>query len=97
MGWFADTSAIGASIGCFFTSAAIDATMMKRDGDGNAKLKLLAVVGICFSIAFIILQLIPILGWTGVHSCKQSYIMLPIWIALGIAFYLSQREKFEGR
>ncbi len=96
LGWFVDMSAIGASIGYFFTSSATIVTM-KRNGDGNARLKFYAIAGICFSIAFIILQLIPIPGLIGVHFCKQSYIMLIIWSALGLVFYLSQRKFFVDK
>ncbi|MBQ7255572.1 MAG: APC family permease [Oscillospiraceae bacterium] len=93
LGWFVDMSAIGASIGYFFTCAAT-LTTMKRDGDGSAFLKIMAVVGVIFSVAFMVLQLIPIPGLSGVHFGKESYIMLIVWIVLGAAFYLKQRKQF---
>lgn len=95
LGWFVDMSAIGASIGYFFTSAATLVTM-KRDGDGNKLLKTMAVVGVIFSVAFMVLQLIPIPGLSGVHFGKESYIMLVIWIVIGAVFYLKERGKFSG-
>lgn len=94
LGWFVDMSAIGASIGYFFTSAATLVTL-KRDRDGSAFLKVMAVVGIVFSAAFMVLQLIPIPGLSGVHFGKESYIMLIIWCAIGAAFYLKQRKHFS--
>lgn len=94
LGWFVDMSAIGASIGYFFTSAATLVTM-RRDGDGSLPLKAMAIIGVCFSIAFMILQLIPIPGLSGVHFGKESYIMLIIWIAAGCTFYLKQRKSFS--
>lgn len=96
LGWFVDMSAIGASIGYFFTSAATLVTL-KRDKDGSPFLKIMAVVGVIFSLAFMVLQLIPIPGIEGVHFCKQSYIMLIVWVVIGAIFYLIQRKKFADK
>lgn len=96
LGWFVDMSAIGASIGYFFTSAATLITT-KRDKDGTLFLKAMAVVGVIFSLIFMILQLIPIPGLNGVHFGKESYIMLVIWIVIGLIFYLSQRKFFSSQ
>ncbi len=93
LGWFVDMSAIGASIGFFFTCASTLVTM-KRDGDGTRKLKLFAILGVCFSAIFILLQLVPIPGLNGVHFGKESYLMLIVWITLGLLFYLFQGKKF---
>ena len=93
LGWFVDMSAIGASIGFFFTCASTLVTM-KRDGDGTRKLKLFAILGVCFSAIFIVLQLVPIPGLNGVHFGKESYLMLIVWITLGLLFYLFQGKKF---
>ena len=95
LGWFVDMSAIGASIGYFFTSAATLVTT-KRFGDGKAHLKIMAVLGVLFSVIFMVLQLIPIPGLSGVHFGKESYIMLVIWIAIGTLFFFMQRKKFAG-
>lgn len=94
LGWFVDMSAIGASIGYFFTSASTLVTM-KKDGDGDTKLKVMAIIGVVFSAVFMILQLIPIPGLEGVHFGTESYIMLLVWIAFGVVFYLMQRKKFS--
>ncbi len=93
LGWFVDMSAIGASIGYFFTSAASLVTQ-KRDGDGKPLLKIMAVVGVIFSVAFMVLQLIPIPGLSGVHFGTESYIMLAVWIVIGAVFYFMQRRRF---
>ena len=85
-------SAIGASIGYLCTCAATLATM-KRDKDGTYILKALAILGTAFSCLFIILQLIPIPGLSGVHFGKESYLMLAAWSLLGIAFYLREQQK----
>lgn len=93
LGWFVDMSAIGASIGYFFTCASALVTA-RRDGDGTPFLKGMATTGVVFSLAFMVLQLVPIPGLSGVHFGRESYIMLVIWIAIGLAFYLKQRKNF---
>ena len=96
LGWFVDMSAIGASIGYFFTSASTLITA-RRDGDGTRFLKAMAITGVVFSAIFMILQLIPIPGLSGVHFGKESYLMLVVWIAIGLVFYAMQRRFFSGR
>lgn len=93
LGWFVDMCAIGASIGYGFTCLSTLRTI-RRDGDGSKFLKTVASIGVGFSAAFIILQLVPIPGLSGVHFGKESYIMFIIWIALGAAFYIKQRGHF---
>ena len=93
LGWFVDMSAIGASIGYGFTSLSTLVTM-KKDNEKNLFLKIMAILGTLFSAMFIILQLIPISGFESVHFGKESYIMLIIWVALGLVFYLKQRKNF---
>ena len=93
LGWFVDMSAIGASIGYFFTCASTLITA-KKHGDGTVFLKGIAWIGVIFSLAFMVLQLIPIPGLLGVHFGKESYIMLVIWVLIGLAFYFKQRKWF---
>lgn len=93
LGWFVDMSAIGASIGYFFTSAATLVTSRKF-GDGTFFLKSMAVIGVVFSLIFMVLQLVPIPGLSGVHFGKESYIMLIVWIVIGLVFYAKQRRFF---
>ena len=92
LGWFVDMSAIGASIGYFFTCASALVTM-KRDGDGTVFLKVMATIGVFFSVMFMVLQLIPIPWLDGVHFGKQSYLMLLVWIFLGVIFYIKQIKR----
>ena len=94
LGWFVDMCAIGASIGYFFTCASTLVTI-RRDQDGTPFLKTMAVVGVCFSVAFVVLQLIPIPGLSGVHFGKESYMLLIVWIALGFLFYSRQNKQFQ--
>ena len=93
LGWFVDMCAIGASVGYFFTCASTVVTL-KRDGDGTPFLKALAVIGVCFSLVFVVLQLIPIPGLSGVHFGKESYMLLIVWIVLGLLFYTKQKKQF---
>lgn len=96
LGWFVDMSAIGASIGYFFTSAATLVTV-KKDGDGTLFLKVMAIMGVSFSTIFMVLQLIPIPGLQGVHFGRESYIMLIIWIVIGMIFYVKQHNFFSEK
>lgn len=91
LGWFVDMSAIGASMGFFFTSASAF-KKMNSDNDGNTLFKIMAIMGVIFSCVFMILQLVPIPGLTGVHFGKESYLMLLLWIAIGVIFYLFKKK-----
>ena len=92
LGWFVDMSAIGASIGYGFTCLATLVTM-KRDKDGTLFLRCMALLGSLFSLIFILLQLVPIEGLSGVHFCKESYIMLIVWIVIGCIFYFMNNRS----
>lgn len=93
LGWFVDMSAIGASIGFFFTCAST-LVMLNKENDAMFPLKFMALLGGFFSLGFIVLQLIPIQGLSGVHFCKQSYYMLLVWIFIGLVFFIRQRKYF---
>ena len=93
LGWFVDMSAIGASIGFFFTCASTLVTM-NRDGDGGFRYRFLAALGAMLSLGFIVLQLVPIEGLGGVHFCNQSYMMFWIWCFIGLCFFIRQRKNF---
>ena len=93
LGWFVDMSAIGASIGFLCTSA----SALKVSGKDNMKninvFRAAAVIGVIFSLAFMVLQLVPIPGLEGVHFVNESYLMLIIWCGLGLAFFAVQKIK----
>lgn len=91
LGWFVDMSAIGASMGFFFTCVSAR-KRMREDGDGNGSLKLMAAAGVVFSAVFMFLQLIPIPGLEGVHFGKESYWMLLVWVVIGAVFYLTHKK-----
>ena len=92
LGWFVDMSAIGASMGFFFTCTS-SYVCIKRDKDGSNGLKILSLIGVVFSILFMILQLIPIPGLEGVHFGKESYIMLAVWVIIGIVFAVFKNKN----
>ncbi len=86
LGWFVDMSAIGASMGYFFTSASSYKKLVE-DKDGSLFLRIMALIGVAFSVAFMVLQLVPIPGLDGVHFGKESYLMLAVWVVLGLLFF----------
>lgn len=94
LGWFVDMSAIGASIGFGFTCLAT-AIVMKRDRERTGFLSAMSFLGALFSFAFIVLQLVPIPGLESVHFCKESYIMLAVWVVLGLVFYAVNHRDFD--
>jgi hypothetical protein len=70
--------------------------ILRRCGDGGKFLKILAILGACFSVAFMILQLIPIPGLEGVHFGWQSYVMLGIWVLLGVLLYFTRAKDLQA-
>ncbi len=92
LGWFVDMSAIGASIGFFFTCASALKIHVK-DREKSKIFTIAAWIGMIFSITFMVLQLIPIPGIKGVHFGKESYLMLVIWVVIGLIFYGVQKYK----
>ena len=92
LGWFVDMSAIGASMGFFFTCASA-IRKMNQDRDADGYMKAMAYAGVVFSAAFMVLQLVPIPGLAGVHFGRESYLMLVVWVVMGMFFYMSHRTK----
>ena len=93
LGWFVDMSAIGASIGFLATSLSALVTM-NRFKDGSKSLKAFAILGATFSLIFVILQLVPIPGLVGVNFCMESYMLLVVWILIGMVFFFQRRKYF---
>ena len=94
LGWFVDMSAIGASIGFGFTCLSAIVTL-HRNKENNIFVKTVAYIGSAFSVVFMILQLIPIPGLNGVHFGRESYILLGVWIVIGMVFYIKQMKCFK--
>lgn len=81
-------------MGYFFTCASTLITI-KRFKDSGVFLKIMAVLGVIFSVSFMVLQLVPIPGLEAVHFGNESYIMLLVWIVIGALFYIYQRKKMK--
>ena len=95
LGWFVDMSAIGGAIGFGYATASCFVTIRYRRAQGlegrpGTVLRLSALLGTAFSIGFVALLLIP-----GMPGClnAQSYMMLGVWVALGILFYVPQVRR----
>ena len=89
LGWIVDMSSIGAAIGYGYTSAA---TLKNALEDKKPAMILTGILGIIFSVIFMILLLVPI----KMFSCslgKESYLCFIVWIILGIVFYLYSLNK----
>ncbi len=56
---------------------------------------LAAALGLAISAIFMILQLVPIPGLEGVHFGKESYMLLIVWVLLGVIFYLKQIKSLK--
>lgn len=94
LGWFVDMSSIGASIGFLFACLCA-CKVMGSHKDSNKFLYTMGVLGTIFSIIFIVLQLVPIPGLSGVHFCRESYIMFIIWLFIGLVFYIRQKDEID--
>ena len=69
---------------------------MRRNNDNSPFLKWMAILGATFSMIFIVLQLVPIPGLEGVHFGGESYVLLVVWIVLGIMFYIHQVDEINA-
>ena len=95
LGWFVDMSAIGGAIGFGYATASCFVTIRCRRAEGlegrpRTVLRLSALLGTALSLGFVALLLIP-----GMPGClnAQSYMMLGVWVALGILFYVPQVRR----
>lgn len=91
LGWFVDMSAIGAAVGYGYTNICAYRTM-KDCGElkTHKSLRVMTILGTLFSLFFLVMLLVP-----GMPGClpAPSYIMLFVWIALGVIFYVAQNRK----
>ena len=90
--WIVDMTCVGAAVGFTYTCAT--ATMMSKK-EGDIKQVIISAIGTVLSAFFIILSFIP--GSPGFLSVP-SFIILGIWIVLGIIFYAKIKDRFlHGR
>ncbi len=90
--WIVDMTCVGAA--CGFTYTCATATMMAKK-EGLTGQMYISALGTVLSAFFIILSFIP--GSPGFLSVP-SFIILFIWIALGIIFWMQTKDRFlHGR
>lgn len=89
MGWVFDMASIGASIGFAYTSiSAAKYAWQERRTD----ILIFGALGFLLSLGMAVLLLIPIPG-LNVSLGHESYMLLVIWIIVGVIFYRLRREK----
>ncbi len=88
LNWIVDMTCVGAAVGFTYTCAA--ATKMAKQ-DQKRRQMIIGIVGTALSAFFIILSFIP--GSPGFLSVP-SFIILAVWIVLGIVFWLRCRKDF---
>lgn len=90
--WVTDMTCVGAAVGFTYTCAT--ATMMAKK-EGLTGQMCISAVGTVLSAFFIILSFIP--GSPGFLSI-QSFIILGVWIVLGVIFWNKIKDRFlHGR
>lgn len=90
LGWVVDMSSIGAAIGYGFTSLATFATL-QRCKEKSIGLRINAIIGALFSLAFVALLLSPAsLGFGGLSM--PARIALAVWVVLGIVFFFVAKK-----
>ena len=84
LGWLVDIASLGGAIGLGYTSLA----SWKYSREENRKdVAILGMMGFIFSTIFALLLLVPLPGITTELLSKESYLILVIWIVMGIIFY----------
>ena len=93
LGWFVDMSAVGAAAGFAYACAsALKTASGESVNRGNAMIKALSTLGLVLSLGFVVLLLVP-----GLPGCLNGpgYVMLGVWIAMGIVFYALRAQKIK--
>ena len=91
LAWMMDLSSVGAAIAFFYTSAGAFRLARK---EGRAGLKVTGAIGAAFSVAAIVLLMVPI-PMLGTTFDVQSAVFLISWIALGLNFDMPQHTRHE--
>lgn len=95
LGWWLEMSNIGAAVGFGFTALSAIITI-KRHKDNKPFVLAMATLGTIFSLAFVVLMLVPIPGLVGVNFTTPSYIMLGVWVVLGALFFLFKYRNIKA-
>lgn len=86
--WIVDMTCVGAGLGFVYTCCS--ATMLAKR-EGNQKQFLISLLGIAVASIFLIITFIP--GMPGFLS-NESWIILGVWVVIGIIFYFSIRKEY---
>lgn len=92
LGWIVDISAVGATIGFGYTSAA---ALKFAWAEGRSWVAFSGLTGLLISLFFAVILLIPIPAFPGSLG-RETYLCLAVWTALGVLFYLGANKKFTG-
>ena len=87
LGWAVDVASIGGAIGFGYTSLASWKYSLSEDRKDVA---ILGMMGFIFSVIFAFLLLVPLPGVSTALLSKESYLILVIWIIMGIIFYCTR-------
>lgn len=93
LGWFVDMSAVGAAAGFAYACAsALKTAYGEVATEGPVPIKILFTLGLVLSLCFVVLLLVP-----GLPGCLNGpgYVMLGVWIAMGIIFYVLRARKIK--
>ena len=107
LGWFVDMSAVGAAAGFAYACASALKTASyhaarsviapyhasgKMANGGSVAIKILSALGLVLSLCFVVLLLVP-----GLPGCLNGhgYVMLGVWIAMGMIFYVLRARKIK--
>ena len=89
MGWVFDMASIGAAISFAYTSISACKYALQEH---RTDIMIFGGLGFMFSLGMAVMLLVPIPG-LNVSLGSASYIMLIVWIILGVIFYQRQRRK----
>ena len=88
LSWLVDMTAIGADLAFLYATAAALVTAWR---EGNKKQIVISGAGTIFSVAFILLLLIP--GSPGFLS-PQAWAFLVLWVVIGGVFFAVKRKDY---
>ena len=89
LSWIVDMTCVGSAFGFLYTCCS--ATVLSKHY-GDKKQTAISALGICVASVFLIITFIP--GMPGFLPVP-SWIILGVWVVLGIIFYFSIRNKYE--
>ena len=88
LGWIVDMTSLGTSIVFLYVCLA---AMKFAKNEGNDKMKKFGIAGAICACIFLVLMIVP---GSAAALYKQAWIMLVIWVILGIIFYSVQHKEY---